>query len=91
MRRLLIALALILTVAQHASAAVNYERLFAKVDPAVAVEAFVFGGEGGVDQDLRDLFEFQRAKAPLAIVRQRLAHRVAVAIEKPKAGVRGIV
>lgn len=37
MRRLLIALALILTVAQHATAAVNYQRLFAKVDPAVAV------------------------------------------------------
>ena len=37
MRRLLIALALILTVAQHAAAAANYERLFAKVDPAVAV------------------------------------------------------
>lgn len=36
MRRPLIALALILTVTTHAAAA-NYERLFAKVDPAVAV------------------------------------------------------
>lgn len=47
MRRLLIALALTLTVTTHAAAA-NYQRLFAKVDPAVAV---IYTLERGVVAD----------------------------------------